>query len=124
MAVPDVVRAAEYYRDVLGFDVAGYWDGDEQHSDPTRPALFGILGRGNARIHFNRGAHDRLPSRVADGAYDLYFHITNVDAFADDVRRRGADILDGPEDRVYGQRELVIRDCNGFILAFGEPLTA
>ena len=31
-----------------------------------------------------------------------------------------AEILDGPEDRVYGQRELVVKDCNGLILAFGE----
>ena len=25
--VPDLVRTAEYYRDVLGFQIAGYWDG-------------------------------------------------------------------------------------------------
>jgi hypothetical protein len=30
------------------------------------------------------------------------------------------DILEGPENRVYGQRELVVRDCNGLVLAFGE----
>ena len=23
--VPDLVRTAEYYRDVLGFQIAGYW---------------------------------------------------------------------------------------------------
>lgn len=27
-AVREVVRTVEYYRDVLGFQVAGYWDGD------------------------------------------------------------------------------------------------
>ena len=26
--VPDVVQTAEYYRDVLGFQIAGYWDGE------------------------------------------------------------------------------------------------
>jgi hypothetical protein len=36
------------------------------------------------------------------------------------VRARGADIIDGPEDRTYGQRELVVKDCNGLILCFGE----
>jgi hypothetical protein len=36
------------------------------------------------------------------------------------LRALGADILEGPEDRVYQQRELVIKDCNGLILAFGE----
>jgi len=29
-------------------------------------------------------------------------------------------MLDGPEDRTYGQRELVVKDCNGLILCFGE----
>ena len=27
-AVPDLVQTAEYYRDVLGFQIAGYWDGE------------------------------------------------------------------------------------------------
>jgi len=36
------------------------------------------------------------------------------------LRASGADILEGPVVRVYGQRELVIKDCNGLILAFGE----
>ena len=35
--VPDLVRTAEYYRDVLGFQIAGYWDG-EQVSFATDPA--------------------------------------------------------------------------------------
>jgi len=43
--VPDVVQTAEYYRDVLGFHVAGDWDGERVHQDPTRPAVFGIVER-------------------------------------------------------------------------------
>jgi len=39
---------------------------------------------------------------------------------AKEWRDRGAEILDGPEDMSYGQREVVIRDLNGLILAFGE----
>lgn len=54
------------------------------------------------------------------GAYDAYLRVTGIDALAEEVSTRGADILDGPEDRVYGQREFVIRDCNGLIVAFGE----
>jgi hypothetical protein len=46
--------------------------------------------------------------------------VKGIDALAAELDTRGAAILDGPTDRVYGQRELVIRDCNGLILAFGE----
>ena len=37
--VPDVVHTAQYYRDVLGFEIAGYWDGQQVHLDVGRPAV-------------------------------------------------------------------------------------
>jgi len=46
--------------------------------------------------------------------------VTGIDELAAELRKRGANIVDGPKDRVYGQREIIVRDCNGFILAFGE----
>ena len=39
----------------------------------------------------------------AQGAYDAYLRVTGIDALAEEFSTRGADILDGPEDRVYGQ---------------------
>ena len=114
--VPDLVRTVEYYRDVLGFQVGGYWDG-EQASDEPRDPVFAIVFRDQVRVHFNRGeaTHTR-----AEGAYDVYFNVKGVDELASDFRARSAEILDGPEDRVYGQREVVIRDCNGLVLCFAE----
>jgi uncharacterized glyoxalase superfamily protein PhnB len=118
--VPDVVHTAQYYRDVLGFEIAGYWDGEQVHLDAGRPAVFGIVRRDQTRLHFNRADQSDLPTSRAEGAYDVYFHVTGVDELAEELSRRGADILDGPEDRAYAQRELIVRDCNGLILAFGE----
>jgi hypothetical protein len=46
-----------------------------------------------------------------------------VDALASEPRARGGDLLDGPTYREYQQRELVVRDLNGLILAFGEAIT-
>ena len=34
--------------------------------------------------------------------------------------RRGAEVLHGPVDQEYGQRELRVRDHEGYILAFGQ----
>ena len=28
LTVPDLIRTTEYYRDVLGFRIEGYWDGE------------------------------------------------------------------------------------------------
>jgi catechol 2,3-dioxygenase-like lactoylglutathione lyase family enzyme len=109
--VPDVVRTAEYYRDVLGFEIAGYWG---------TPPVFAIVQRDKVEVFFNRADSSEIRMGRAQGAYDAYLHITGIEALAVELRNAGADILEGPELRVYGQRELVIRDCNGLILAFGE----
>src|SRR5262245_29298812 len=124
--VPDVRRTAEYYRDVLGFEIGGYWDGKEVHQDAGRPVVFGIVRRDQARLHFQLAEQSETGPRTSgdDEASDVYFHITGVDALAEELRGRGAEILDGPEDLPYGQRELVVRDCNGRILVFGEKTSA
>lgn len=118
--VPDVVRTAEYYRDVLGFEIASYWDGERASMRTDPPPVFGIVRRDEVRVHFNRANSSTVSTGRAEGGLDAYFHITGVDAYAAELRARGADILDGPEDRIYQQREVVVRDCNGLVLAFGE----
>ena len=111
--VPDVVRTAEYYRDVLGFDIAGYWG---------EPPEFVIVSRDLVELFFNRADQSEVRTGRAAGAYDAYIRVVAVDDLASELRTHGAEILEGPENRVYGQRELVIRDCNGLILAFGEEI--
>ena len=117
--VPDLVRTTEYYRDVLGFQIAGYWDGESASSVAGGSPVFAIVRRDQVQVFFNRADHEVRTDR-AEGAYDVYLRVTGIDALADELRARGANVLDGPEDRVYGQRELVVQDCNGLILAFGE----
>jgi hypothetical protein len=112
--VPDVVRAAEYYRDVLGFKISGYW---------STPPVFAIVERDEVELFFNRADQSEVRTGRARGAYDAYFHINGVEALAIELRALGADIIEGPVVRIYGQRELVVRDCNGLILAFGEATT-
>jgi catechol 2,3-dioxygenase-like lactoylglutathione lyase family enzyme len=85
--VPDVVRTAEYYRDVLGFEIAGYWD---------TPPVFAIVRRDQVQLFFNRADHSPVRTGRADGAYDAYLRLSGVDALADELRERGAHILDGP----------------------------
>jgi len=122
--VPDLVRTAEYYRDVLGFQIAGYWDG-EQVSFATDPApVFAIVWRDQVQVFFSRGDQPQVRARPTEGAPDVYLRVIGIDALAEELRTRGAEILDGPEDRIYGQRELVVTDCNGLILCFGEAITA
>lgn len=90
--VPDVVRTAEYYRDVLGFQISGYW---------RTPPVFAIVSRDQVECFFNRAEQSAVRTGRAPGAYDAYVHVTGVEALATELRTRGADIL-------------------GLVLAFGE----
>jgi len=119
-AVADLVRTAEYYRDVLGFQIAGYWDGQSVSLAPETPPVFAIVWRDQIQLFFNLAGHPDASTSGAEDAPNAYLRVIGIDALSEELRSRGADILDGPEDRTYGQRELVVKDCNGLILCFGE----
>ena len=71
-------------------------------------------------MFFSRADQSGVRTGRAEGASDVYIDVTGVDALAAELGKRGADVLDGPEDRVYKQRELVVRDCHGLVLVFAE----
>ena len=110
--VPDVVAASRYYSEVLGFLSSGFFG---------NPPVFAIVARGSVEFFFNQNPGGGPVTRQrAPGAYDAYIRITGVDALFEELSARGAKIIDGPCTRVYGMRELVIEDCHGLVIAFGE----
>jgi hypothetical protein len=68
-----VVRTAEYYRDVLGLEIAGYWG---------TPPVFAIVRRDRVQLFFNRADQSQVRTGRAEGAYDAYFHVVRVEALA------------------------------------------
>ena len=121
--VDNLVRTAEYYRDILGFQIAGYWDGARVTSVPEAAPLFAIVSRDHIQVFFNQAEKSDGRQARAEGVYDVYLRVAGVDALAAELLDRGADIIDGPEDREYGQRELLVKDCNGLLLVFGEAIS-
>ena len=114
-SVSDVLATVHYYRDRLGFAVG------DLVADPPE---WGAVGRDDVELFFNRlpaGASSN-PRIRALGAYDAYFRVSGVDQLAGELRERGAVIREGPTNRVYDVREVVIEDLNGLVLAFGEPI--
>ena len=75
--VPDVVRTAEFYRDVLGFT----WDfGDDTYA---------VVWRDNSAIHFVRD--DTCPTGV-----HLFQWVKDVDSYFREVVTRGAKVAKEP----------------------------
>ena len=115
--VDDVVHAAEYYRDKIGFDIGPYF-GD--------PAEFVIVERDGIRIQLSRVERARGgPNRKwKDVALDAYLWVHDVEALYEELRRKEAMIVTPPVVRFYGIKEIEIRDLDGYILCFGEPLSS
>jgi catechol 2,3-dioxygenase-like lactoylglutathione lyase family enzyme len=114
--VDDVFATAEFYRDILGFTF------DEFFGNPPG---FTIVERDDVRIMFRqvRPAKSTVahPNRsVMDETFDAYIYVSDVDKLATELRAKQADIVEGPINRIYRMRELLVRDCNGYVLAFGQ----
>ncbi|HWY43363.1 MAG TPA: VOC family protein [Candidatus Sulfotelmatobacter sp.] len=110
--VPDVVVAAEYYRDKLGFKILGYF---------LDPPVYCIVERDSVEIHLGRLEPDATfspNSSRRDGGLDAYIWVTDVDALYAELKERGANVIEPPTVRVYNCYEMVVKDIYGFRLAF------
>jgi hypothetical protein len=54
LTVRDLVRAAEYYREIFGFHIAGYWDDQRLSHTADTPRVFAIVWRDQVQLCFNR----------------------------------------------------------------------
>jgi catechol 2,3-dioxygenase-like lactoylglutathione lyase family enzyme len=116
--VPDVVAAAEYYRDVLGFRILGY---------SVDPPVFAIVARGSVEIQFGRADGETPPSpnwTRRQGGLDAYIWVNDVDSLHTELKARGAKIIEAPELTVYKCYEMVVEDNFGFHLCFSVDMAS
>lgn len=112
-AVPDVVAAAEYYRDVFGFQILGYF---------LDPPIYAIVRRGAVTIHFGKLDEDVQPAPNIlrrEDSIDAYIWVSDLDALHAELQARGASIVQPPTQQVYNSYEMVVADPWGFRLAIG-----
>ncbi len=113
--VRDVVRTAEHYRDVLGFQIGKYF-GD--------PPSFTHVKRGPVFLQLSRAPSDERATRsYGPTGFNAYIWVSDVDALHAEYRDRGAEIVEPPTNREYGCREMSVADCNGLVLCFSEDLS-
>jgi uncharacterized glyoxalase superfamily protein PhnB len=113
--VDDVVKSAEFYRDVLGFSFERYWG---------EPPCFVMIGRDGVQFFLSSNGpkgHVR-PNRMAhpDFTWDAYVNCRNGDALYQEFKAKGATITREPEVAFYEMKEFEVQDCNGYIICFGQ----
>jgi uncharacterized glyoxalase superfamily protein PhnB len=107
----DLKGTIRFYEEFLGFECVGAFpDAD----DPQWAAL----RRDGIEIMFSaRNAHSKIEKTVMTGS--LYFNPDDVDEIWDQLKDKVT--IEYPiENFPYGMREFAIRDCNGYILQFGQ----
>ena len=112
--VEDVVATAEYYRDVLGFEILGYF---------ADPPVYAMVSRGGVEMHFGKvdgRAADMSSIQLRGGGFDAYIWVDDIQALFEEFSASGANITEGPIKRIYQSTEITIKDRNGFTLVFGD----
>jgi len=112
LLVRDVVKAAAYYADALGFRSPRMWGDPPTFAIPQREGLSVMLNQVAPGDSFR-------PNGDYDGRFDAYFWVRDADALHDEFRANGARIVCAPEDQEYQMREFQVMDLDGHLLAFG-----
>src|SRR4030095_696962 len=79
-AVPDVIAAAQYYRDILGFRILGYFG---------QAPVFSIVARDNVEIQLGKSDPTAGPAHNSvqrEGGLDAYVWVTDVDSSFAELR--------------------------------------
>jgi hypothetical protein len=113
--VEDVKRAAEFYRDRLGFEIGPYF---------RDPPAFVIVQRDDvaiqlARMDSSRGGPNRL---WKEETFDAYVWVADVERLHREFAARGAAIAQTPTLWEYGMKEMDVRHADGFVIRFGEDV--
>ena len=118
LAVPDVNQTVAYYRDVLGFHV------DFVHGDPPVHARVCADPSSSPTVRIRFEPLER-GDPVSHSVY-LWLHIgKGLDRLFQVYRGRGVEVVREPEDRPWGLRRFIVKDCNGYMLSFSaEPSAA
>ncbi|HRG10667.1 MAG TPA: hypothetical protein PLJ08_18975, partial [Cyclobacteriaceae bacterium] len=108
---------AEYYRDMLGFKILGYWH---------NPPVFAIIGRDGVEIQLgladnvNQVQHSNNLQRK-DGL-DLYIRVSDAAVLHRELASK-IEITEPLCEQVYGMIEFAVKDCNGFKIVFGQHVS-
>jgi uncharacterized glyoxalase superfamily protein PhnB len=102
----DVVRTAEYYRDVLGFKIEFLYG---------QPTFYAGVERDGVIIHLQAASETKR--QPGHGSVNVF--VTEVDALYEELKTKGAKILKPPQDYPYGMRDFDVDDLDGNHLSFG-----
>lgn len=111
IAVTDLARSAEFYRDALGFEV-------HEIGDPG----WRLFVNGECRIMAGDCPDTTPAAKIGDHSYFAYLTVEDVDAFYEQVTGEGVEIIKPLRDEPWGVREFGLRTIDGHRMMIATPL--
>jgi predicted enzyme related to lactoylglutathione lyase len=117
--VDDVVPAAEFYRDKLGFAFDRFWGEPPGFVMVRRDGITIMLGcfcrPGLAKPNCTVDPH-------AEGCWDAYLWVRDAQALFEEFTSKGVTIARAIEKTHYGCLDFDVLDSSGYCLCFGQVL--
>jgi predicted enzyme related to lactoylglutathione lyase len=111
LAVPDLARSADFYRDVLGFEV-------REMGDPG----WRLFVKDACRIMAGLCPDAIPPAELGDHSYFGYLVVDDIDGYHARAVARGVEIVKPLRDEPWGVREFGLRTADGHRLMLGSPV--
>ena len=114
--VADIETSLKFWRDLIGFEETTRFE-HEGH------LAFANLRSGEIELMLNARGGDPEPRRARPHYTEavLYFGVISVHDLVRELRAKGCEAPD-PERQEYGVDEIVLRDPDGYEIAFTSPI--
>lgn len=133
----DVPASVRFYRDQCGFTLKESWPSDDAPQwanlvldgqsimvgaamDPAQ--VESMCGGDAAQAALWKKAAEAFRANAPGCGVQVYVQVEDVDAFAAQLRERGARVTDEPRTQFYGTRELAVDDPTGYRIVFHTPV--
>jgi uncharacterized glyoxalase superfamily protein PhnB/predicted pyridoxine 5'-phosphate oxidase superfamily flavin-nucleotide-binding protein len=114
-----VMAVAEWFRDVLGFEL----DPARVFAvDPREGASYAIVDRDGIEVHLQLRRVGGPHVSADPNAYEFYARVSDVDALHAELVGRGAKLVQPLEVQPYGMRDFSVESPEGHRLMFGAPV--
>lgn len=111
LAVNDLAGSADYFINVLGFEL--------EWKDGT---VWQGLVRDSVRLRIGNCPDAMFPSDLGDHSYFAYIETQNIDRLFDEFSERGAIIRSKPDNKEWGWREMAVGTPEGHRLMFAQKI--
>ena len=112
--VQSIDSAVDFYRDKLGFEVAGKWE-------PEGKLAWCRLQRDGVAVMLEQAGEEDSPAEGRGRGIIFYFVCDDAAAIHAEISRRGLR-LPPPKIAFYGMNQIFVTDMDGYRLCFHSPI--